>query len=436
MASSSTNRENIRILNRVRLIALLGQTAMITFAIFYLDIRFPVIELTMIIGFELILQFYCMRMVNGAQRVGHLSLAAQIAFDSLILAALVFYTGGANNPFTYLLLLYVALGSFMLKPRFLLIISALELLLYSLLNLYQRPLELGEASPLGSFHLHLAGMWVNFVLSVVLIAVFGLLTRYAMLRQEKQLQLLREKQLQDEQILGLGIMAASAAHELGTPLSTMAIVIDDLKQMELSSEVKSDMTLLSSQITACKKIIRGLQDKSQNAKRQLLQDEQIAKSEQALTLPAKTMAQQLEGVAENWLVYRPSIQLIKEWKKQPSEEPYRISISLEQALMNLLDNAADASVENGYDKIKMVVDGDVDNTIIEIIDYGTGLSEGSADSLGSKIQDSDKANGLGWGMFLSNVSIERIGGRIEISRSQQEETITRVTLPHLSGVSD
>jgi two-component system sensor histidine kinase RegB len=436
MASSSTNRENIRILNRVRLVALLGQTAMITFAIFYLDIRFPVIELSLIIGFELLLQFYCIQMVNGDRRFGHLPLAAQIALDSLILAALVYYTGGANNPFTYLLLLYVALGSFMLKPRFLLMISALELALYSLLNLYQRPLELGEASPLGSFHLHLAGMWVNFVLSVVLIAVFGLLTRYAMLRQEKQLQLLREKQLQDEQILGLGIMAASAAHELGTPLSTMAIVIDDLKQMALSDEVKSDMTLLSGQISACKKIIRGLQDKSQNAKRQLLQDEQIAKNELDPSQPTNSIAQQLEGVAENWLVYRPSIKLIKEWKKQPSDEPYRISISLEQALMNLMDNAADASVENGYHKIKMVVDCDDNNTVIEIIDYGKGLAKDGTDSLGSKIQDSDKANGLGWGMFLSNVSIERIGGSIEISRSPQDETITRVTLPNVSGVND
>ena len=102
--------------------------------------------------------------------------------------------------------------------------------------------------------------------------------------------------------------------------------------------------------------------------------------------------------------------------------------------MNLMDNAADASVENGYHKIKMVVDCDDNNTVIEIIDYGKGLAKDGTDSLGSKIQDSDKANGLGWGMFLSNVSIERIGGSTDIE-ARHDGTSFQVRQTHRSNTT-
>ena len=158
----------------------------------------------------------------------------------------------------------------MLEQKHLLALVAIELVLYSMLNLYQRPLALGDNSPLTSFHLHLAGMWVNFILTVILLAVFGLITRSSLLKQEKKLQQLREKNLQDEQILGLGIMSANAAHELGTPLSTMAIIIDDIQHSNISDEQQLDMNLLQQQIIRCRKIIGRLNDKSHHAQQQLL----------------------------------------------------------------------------------------------------------------------------------------------------------------------
>jgi len=427
--SSFSNLENVRILNRVRLIALVGQSLLIMFAMGYLDIKFPVTWLISVFLFEILFQFYCLRLVKQNQPVSNLQLCLHIALDSVILAGLVYLTGGANNPFIYLLLLFVALASFMLNPRLLVVISILELSLYSLLNLYQRPLELGETSPLASFHLHLAGMWVNFILTVVLIAFFGLVTRYAMLRQEKQIQLMREKQLQDEQILGLGIMAASAAHELGTPLSTMAIIVEDLAHESSSPELEQDMQLLSRQIADCKKIIGGLNDKSKHAKQQLIQQEG-----ERLHGTKRNLKIQLQSLLENWLVYRPNIKLSQDWRTDLADSSLSISISIEQALTNLLDNAADASIDNQSDKVEFTVDSDEQRTVIEILDFGKGIHPETQRTLGVKIQDTKKRNGLGWGMFLSNVSIERVGGNIELLNSDNGGTLTRVLLPE-SGLS-
>jgi two-component system sensor histidine kinase RegB len=423
---NASNLENVSILNRVRLIAINGQLALIVFAIWYLDIKLPLTWLLGLLALEIIFELYCYRIVAKQRRVSSSELFIHIVIDSLALAGLVYFSGGANNPFIYLLLLSVALGSFMLAPRYLLMVTALQLALYSLLNIYQRPLELGESSPLSSFHLHLAGMWVNFILTVILIAIFGLLTRYAMLKQEKKMQSLREKHLQDEQILGLGIMSASAAHELGTPLSTMAIIVDDLKHMELSKDLQNDMQLLATEITNCKNIIGALSDKSRDAQQQLIEQENAEQQSSQLNFK-----QRLEGIIEQWLVYRPQIKLEQQWQQAVSPIKQNISISLEQAITNLFDNAADASLANGNDQLQLSVAIEQHQIIIEIVDFGCGILADVKESLGVRIQPTKKQDGLGWGMLLSNVSIERAGGKVQLLVSNSGGTLTRIFLPEV-----
>jgi len=421
-SSSATNLENVKILNRVRFIAINAQLVLILFAIFYLDIKLPLLWIGCLIAIEIVFEFYSVYLVKKHKPISSTELSLHIAVDSLIVAGLIYFTGGANNPFIYILLLSVALGSFMLSPRYLLFITALELSLYSLLNIYQRPLELGESSPLASFHLHLAGMWVNFILTVILIAIFGLLTRRAMLKQEKKIQAMREKHLQDEQILGLGIMSASAAHELGTPLSTMAIIVDDLKHSEDAQNLVQDMSLLNEQIVKCKNIIGGLSDRSRHAKQQLAEQQNVREKSQSADF-----VDQLNRIVENWLVYRPQIKVEQSIDDNISSNNLVISISLEQAITNLLDNAADASIENGKDLVWISIYLEENNSlIIDILDSGCGMISETKKSLGTQIQDSKKQDGLGWGVFLSNVSIERAGGSVQLLENKSGGTLTRI----------
>ena len=422
--NAGSNLDNINILNRVRLIAIVGQSILIIFAISFLDIKLPLIWLVLLLTIEAFFLWYSYRLVLGAKSPKAVQVFLHIAFDSLILAGVVYFSGGANNPFIYLLLLSVALGSFMLSPRYLLTVTVLQLSLYSLLNIFQRPLELGDSSPLASFHLHLAGMWVNFILTAVLIAAFGLLTRRAMLKQQKEMQMMREKHLQDEQILGLGIMSASAAHELGTPLSTMAIIVDDLQHLEFCDEQQQDILLLERQIDSCKKIIGALSDKSRDAQQQLSKQSKISES----SLPESFKAQ-LQSIIERWLVYRPQIRLKQRWNAELSSYRQNIPISLEQAITNLLDNAGDASLDNARDNIELSIDTDDRTIMIDIYDFGPGISSDKKQAFNTRIQPSNKQDGLGWGMFLSNVSIERAGGSVQLLKNEPAGTLTRILLP-------
>ena len=419
--ANHSNLGNVIILNRVRLVAIFAQIILITFAILYLEIKLPLIYISSFIFAEILFWFYSANLVRKKRSISAFELFGHIVFDSLIVAGLIYYTGGANNPFIYILLLSVALSSFMLPPKYLVLITILELALYSILNLYQHPMELGDTSPLASFHLHMAGMWVNFIITVILIAIFGLLTRRTMLRQEKKLQALREKQVQDEQILGLGIMSASAAHELGTPLSTMAIIVDDLTHTN-NDELKDDMKLLSQQIKKCKNIIAILNDKSQTAKRQLAVQEGELNQEHDFNL-----VQRFKTIAENWMVYRPKIKFDYTIDEKIATKSLSVSISLEQAISNLLDNAADASLENASDLVELAIylkDGK--DVVIDIKDSGIGTSIEARRTLGTKIQETKKKNGLGWGVFLSNVSIERAGGSVQLLESENGGTLTRI----------
>ncbi len=422
--SSNALTENVQILNRVRMVAIVAQITMIAFAVIYLDLKLPLGSLAGVIIVEVLIHGFYVWKVRTGKHFSATELFVQIALDSIILAFLVYYTGGANNPFIYLLLLYVALGSFMLEPKQLILISLLELGLYSLLNLYQRPLELGEQSPLASFHLHLAGMWVNFILTVILLGFFGLVTRYALLRKEKQLQSLRERQLQDEQILGLGIMAASAAHELGTPLATMAIVVEDLEHELSQTEIGDDLKLLAKQIANCKKIIAELGKKSHHAKLQHQSNNQLQASGELTHL-----RQQLADLIDHWLVYRPNIVLQQHWSSSFAHHSTQLSISVEQAITNLLDNAADASLENQSSRVEVTFSQQDDQLQVDILDFGKGLAIEEQQKLGAEILETNKKDGLGWGMFLSNVSIERVGGRIQLIKSDSGGTLTRISLP-------
>ncbi len=423
--SHQSNLLNAQLLNRVRFIAIISQLLLISLAVLYLDVMLPLEWLIGIVLLETIFQLYSYNKVKNGSHIHDSEIFVHILLDSLILASLVYLSGGANNPFTYFLLLFVALGTFVLKPRYLLLISTIELILYSLLNMYQRPLELGDSSPLELFRLHLAGMWLNFGLTTVLIAVFGLLARHSMLKQEKKIQELREKQLKDEQILSLGIMSASAAHELGTPLATMAIVVDDLNhETDASKRVRQDMVLLANQIENCRNIIRNLNKKSDHTRKQLVKQKVNQNDGGRNNLKA-----QLEAIFENWLVYRPQVVLTQHWQDNFESINHHLTISVEQAVTNLMNNAADASVANSSGMVEVNCSVEQQQLIIEITDFGAGLTPTLRASLGANIQESKKADGFGWGLFLSNASIERMGGKVHLTETSTGGTLTRINLP-------
>ncbi|WP_300453664.1 ATP-binding protein [Accumulibacter sp.] len=374
--------------------------------------------------------------VSEREILGHLMI------DVIALGLLLFFAGGSTNPFVSLFLLPPTLAAAMLSAKRAWTVAGLTLLIYTFLIFWSLPLPppqgdlaqfdallaratggAGEhASHNNGFALHVLGMWLNFVISVGIVAFF--LTRMAstLKDRERQLAAAREAALRNEQILALGTLAAGAAHQLGTPLGTMAIVI---RELELNTgndpEIKEDLWLLREQVDRCKRTISQILASTGQSR-----DESL----RALTLDAY-----LHRLLDEWQVIRPHALLSTTLHGEQPAPRVAADRTLEQAILNLLDNAADAHGANP-DALRFTADWDSETCHIEIVDGGPGLDAEAAERLGeaffsTKTNSAEPGGGIGIGLFLSNATIARFGGRVElVNRDDSRAGVrTRVTLP-------
>lgn len=374
-------------------------------------------------------------------------LFVQLCADVIALGTLLYLAGGSANPFVSLLLIPLTIAATTLMPALAWAMAAITVTLYTLLMFHNLPLPdpqvelplvqrlvagdspvlppdtchvepVGDApSSKGSatgFALHVLGMWLNFLVSGLVVAFF--LTRMAAtLRQrERELAAAREAALRHEQILALGTLAAGAAHQLGTPLSTLAVV---LREMEVEHSagnppLKEDLTLARQQVTRCKDILS-----------RILADAGHQRGEGGQVI---VLDRFLNNMLEDWKLLRPGVHLTVSMNgPQPAPALLR-DRTLEHALLNLLDNAADASPQG----IELQVHWQTDTCVLEILDRGPGLDAAVAAQAGRPFfSTKPEKGGLGIGLFLSNATIERFGGKVELFNRETGGACTRVTLP-------
>jgi two-component system sensor histidine kinase RegB len=296
-----------------------------------------------------------------------------------------------------------------------------------------------HAGHMSGFALHVLGMWLNFVISVGVVAFFLTRMAAALKSRERELAAAREAALRHEQILSLGTLAAGAAHKLGTPLATMAVVIRELELGQGDpAEQKEDLQLLRQQVDLCKRTIS-----------QILASAGQARDESPLSVPLDAYLREL---LDEWRLIRPRAPLCVTLEGPQPAPPIAADRTLEQALLNLLDNAADAQGEVGKndlsgqngkngktsEEIRFVAQWDAETCRIEIFDYGPGIAAETARQIGqpfftTKQNAAHAVGGLGIGFFLTNATVERLGGKVELvnwfAQNQQQGACTRLTLP-------
>ena len=355
--------------------------------------------------------------------------AAHLIFDVLQFTALMYFTGGAANPFVSLYLLPVALTSACLRIHFAVIIALFCTLAYSLLLLAHHPDHISThdlSTQFGSnFNLHIWGMWVNFILAAALLILFvGMLAKLVK-GHEREIAEVRERTLRDEGILAVGTLAAGAAHQLGTPLSTMKILLEDWnEQKDIQQE---DIAIMSQQVNACRDILN-----------QMLRYVRDSKGEVGHVLSVQDF---VDDCIERWRVTRPEIQ-IEEQKPTAlqsqllQERAIRYDVTFAQALTNLLNNAADASMANDDTQIAVETWLSDDMLHCRIRDRGLGLSREQS-AVAAHMFRSSKTNGMGIGLALSNSTIERLQGHVNFYHdSNGGTTWIKIPLTSLLPISD
>lgn len=322
------------------------------------------------------------------------------------LSMLLYLTGGASNPLVSYYLVPVSIAAATLSRRLSWAVAALAFAAYSLLLLWYRPVAaLAPTTHHGDLNLHVLGMWANFAVSAGLISYF-LVNMAAELRtQQQRLARQREEQLRDEQLLGIATLAAGAAHELGTPLNTMKLLIDGARE-EHQGFSGAELDTLSTQVERCRVTLRKLVQAGDPHHGELV---------------ARPVREYLEGLVARWQVIRPDARVSLTLDAADLPVRARFHPTLEPALQNLLDNATDASP-------RIEVAGRWHDARLElrIRDFGPGIRQ---DGMPPRPGRSDKPDGLGLGLFLSHATIERHGGTVELSPAPGGGTLTRVLLP-------
>ena len=347
--------------------------------------------------------------------VTHAEILLKLSLDALALTVLLYFAGGATNPFVSLYLVPIAITAAALPGRYVWAMLAMCTGMYSFLMLFYTSLPPIHGHFGGDFSVHVIGMWINFLMSAVLMSIFVAAIASAVRQRDLVLARAREQALTDEKIVALGTLASGVAHEISTPLSTMTLLVDEmLDQPQKSEPIRADLELLGKQIAICRNGVASLLDRAGHNR-----------SEHARRLPLKDF---IGEITSQWQTIRPEIEVTTNFE-QPFDNPEILAEqTIGQALTNLLNNAADASAENQSRLINLRFASRHGQLRIFIDDNGPGISARHAGQPGQAVV-STKADGLGIGLILSNATISRFGGEVHLRKRADRGTRTEIVLP-------
>ncbi len=399
-------------------VALLVAIAIVCIRIFF-DAPVPwmpvVLALAGLVGVNAIL--HARVAVRGS--VSDRELLANFVLEVAALTVLLYFVGGATSPLVSVYLLPLTMAANLLARRGTWMLALLTAGCYTWLLFAGAPVaEHVHDSGAGSkaFSQHLIGMWVVFVVSAGLVAHYVSSLAQSVRDRDRRLAQAREEALRNERIVALGTLGAGAAHELGTPLATMSVLAEDMVHRHAANTgLAADVQLMQDEIARCKTILDALA--------------RAAGSERGEESAAEAADAFLARTVDRWQLLRPTVPAAVEWAggAPPSLVADR---TLEQALHNLLNNAADAS-PGGFEVMGKATSGEV---VIDILDQGPGLSD-EAMARAGELFYSTKApeGGMGIGLFLANATIERFGGRVSLFNRAEGGCCTRITLPLLQA---
>lgn len=327
--------------------------------------------------------------------------------DIMLIALIIFVTGGANNPFITYLLVPIVISAATLSWTKTWLLAMLSMGLYGILLFVYFPLPaLDHHLAHAGLSFHIIGMWLTFILSALLIAYFVVEMALDLREKDKQTAYYREQVLQNEHLMLLASQAASTAHELGSPLTSIKMLSHELQRIEtLDANTKEDLALIHQQVEVCQEKLKRLSQPSQ-----------LDISQQ------QSLTDFLHHTVQQWLLLQPKGQYqwltpLNQYKDSPLVQ---YPLVLMQAIINLLDNANRASNK----AIELDLQWNNLNWQLTIQDFGEGI----ADDFLLPNQPLDSNHGLGIGLLLSHSSVLRLGGSIALENNSQG-CITRIEVP-------
>lgn len=408
----SFHQRRLQYLLLLRLLAIGAQLIALALMAWGFDIRLPWLPVGFIITGLLVYTAITWYRTRQSDAIRDGAIFRQLLVDVTALSGLVYFTGGSVNPFITLFLLPITFAAASLPSRYTWTVACTAIAAYTLLMFFNEPF-LQSHTHASSFSLHLWGMWYGFIISAALLVYFvGRLGR-ALQQRDRSLATAREEALRAEQLIAMGTLATGTAHELGTPLSTMAVLVSDLQQdAPQQAELDESLSCLREQIDRCKAVLA-----------RLASDAGELQAEAGQRQPVSVY---LDTVLQEWRQLRAGIEVQTDWRGPRPGPAIIADRTITQALLNVFNNAADA----GAERIDLSCHWDEDSLHLTVIDDGSGLTADAKSHMGNlPYSDKPAGEGMGLGLFLARLTLQRFGGSLEIDDHAAGGTRVGIFLP-------
>lgn len=403
-AQDGTSAVSLRVLVLIRWVAVFGQAITLLMAQYGFGFTLPLAGTLGVVAISAALNLGATRLHRGAARLGDREAAVYLAFDTLQLGVLLFLTGGLQNPFAILMLAPVTVSATILSRRVVIGLSALTVAAISVLAIVHLPLPERPDMSLEPAPLYILGVWTALVSSTLFIAGYNwsvaeearrLRDAYA----ATQLALARE-----QRVSAVGSLAAAAAHQLGSPLATIAVIASELvRDLPKNSPIAEDAHLLLSQSERCRTILADL-----------------ARSRESEALPFSRLPFSALVHAAGEPHHEPHIRVVHDMgagraaNGAPLEEPL---VPRGPEIMHGLGNLIENAIEFARAEVTVTTSWSDDTVAVDIVDDGPGFPPPMLARIGEPYVSTRAGDGqhMGLGIFIAQSLLERTGARLSFA---------------------
>ena len=398
---------------RLRWAAVLAQVIGVAVAVRALGLALPLVPIATLITLLAASNLVLGRWVAHGRPAPPRVFGAVLAADVTLLTTLLWLTGGASNPFTAVYLVYIALAAVTLGSRWTWTIAAIAVAGYGVLFIVAPPADPHAAHAPNDLSGHLAGMWVAFLSAALLIGFFVTRVREALDQRERDLAEARRAAAAQERLASLTTLAAGAAHELATPLATIAVASKELLRAAEGKGVDpallEDARLIRAQVERCRQILDHMSGRADasTVDPPALIDPSVVIREAIEALPSGSGSRVRVQVASGL----PGVHIPR--------------VGIARVLTTLLKNAIDASPAES--PVDLVVSSAADQLQFAVSDSGRGMDAATLARAGEPFFTTKAAGaGFGLGLFLARTFVEQWGGRFSLSSQPGRGTVAAV----------
>jgi two-component system sensor histidine kinase RegB len=325
----------------------------------------------------------------------------------------LYLSGGTSNPFAFLYLLQITIGAVLLRGAYIWSMVVITLLCFAVLATHHLPLELPHDLHQGLSSLYVLGLLVCFALNATLVVVFITRINLNLRERDARLAAARRRRVEEEHIVRMGLLASGAAHELGTPLSTLAVILGDWqhdKRLADNAPLQEDIREMQAQVQRCKGIVSGI-----------LLSAGEARGEESVQTTVRTF---VDALARDWRGTR-SMPTFEYDNQFGTDTPMVSDTTLQQMVFNVLDNARDASP----DWVRLAVTRNADALCITVTDRGPGFAPEMLSRLGTPYQSTKNRPGHGLGLYLVLNVARTLGGSVAARNRPEGGAEVTIELP-------